>query len=191
MRIAVPDTAAVKESTDFVLPIGQAPGTRSFSEACMTSNGFTGDHPIQRVVVIYNEDNPAATLIGGDVPAFLEFELPPGDRLVNLVQVHNNCAVGFVEYDIYEAEIAGLQSGCVAMVLTFSSLTENHEAVMKSGASAYGVSEGVAVAKGEKPVKIEMICNIELLPGDRLIDFVELDHDPKTGETIYACWLEY
>jgi hypothetical protein len=27
--------------------------------------------------------------------------------------------------------------------------------------------------------------------GDRLTEFVEVDYDPDTRETMYACWLEY
>lgn len=191
VTIAVPDIAGVKETTDFILPIGQATATTSFGVGCMTANDFDGEHPIQRVVVIDRTNTPTVTMIS-DIPAILEYELPPGTRLVDLEKVHDDCAVGFIEYDIFEAEIAGPRNADVATVMLPSdSLTENHECVVKSGAAAYDFSKGVAVTKGEKAQHTELIADIDLYAGDRLIDFVELDHDADSGNTWYACWLEY
>ena len=49
----------------------------------------------------------------------------------------------------------------------------------------------MCVKKGEKSIKSPIISDIPLEAGDRLTDFLEVDFDPETGETTYACWLEY
>lgn len=45
--------------------------------------------------------------------------------------------------------------------------------------------------KGSQSIKTPIISDIPLEAGDRLTDFVEIDYDPETGETMYASWLEY
>lgn len=187
VRIAVPSSANLTEAGGIIV-FGEATGTRSFSEACMVNSGFDGDHPTQRVVGVDSTTNPVASV----VDAFLEFEVPSGTRLVNLVPLAANCTFDGADYDVFEGEMTVAQNGKTAIVLTPSdSLTEDHEAVITSGAEAYGVSEGVCVTSGKKPVQTKLIGDIDLLPGDRLTEFVEVGYDPATGETIYACWLEY
>jgi hypothetical protein len=189
VRIAVPNSASVTNFTDQIIVFGEESGTRTFTETCMTGNGFTAEHPIQRVIAIDPSHSPAATRIE---KAFLTLSLSPGTRLIELTHLHDNCVVDSTDYDIFEAEIAGPQNSSVALVITpADSLTEDHEAVVNSGAAASGISESVAVTQGEKPWQTEMICDIDLYAGDRLSEFVEVDYDPNTGETMYACWLEY
>lgn len=70
-------------------------------------------------------------------------------------------------------------------------ITEGHEAVVGSGTDEFGIADAVYVKKGSQSIKTPIISDIPLKAGDRLTDFVEIDYDPATGETMYVCWLEY
>ena len=47
------------------------------------------------------------------------------------------------------------------------------------------------MTKGAPPFKTALLSDVPLVAGDWLTGFVELDHDPDTGETLYGCWVEY
>jgi hypothetical protein len=49
----------------------------------------------------------------------------------------------------------------------------------------------VFVKKKQAAIKSPIVSDIPLEPGDRLTRFLEIDYDPGTGKTTYACWLEY
>ena len=81
----------------------------------------------------------------------------------------------------------------MALVTTPTGVTlaEDHEAVVGAGTDELGIADAVCVKKGSQSVKTEIISDIPLESGGRLTDFFEVDYDPETGESMYACWLEY
>ena len=94
---------------------------------------------------------------------------------------------------VYEGTIASPQNLNNALVTTPAGVTlaEDHEAVVGAGTDELGIADAVCVKKGQKSIKTEIISDIPLEPGDRLTDFLELDFNPDTGETLYGAWLEY
>ena len=118
--------------------------------------------------------------------------MPPGTRLFDLAAV-GHCTDGGTTFNIYEGTIANPRNLDVALVTTPAGITlaADHEAVVRAGTDELGIADAVCVKKGQKAIKTEIISDIPLEPGDRLTDFLELDFNPNTGETLYACWLEY
>jgi hypothetical protein len=100
---------------------------------------------------------------------------------------------GRVTYNVFTCEIAKPKSLEIALVTTPAGVTlaADHEAVVGAGTDELGIADAVCVKKGAKSIKTEIISDINLEAGDRLTDFLELDYDPVTGETLYGAWLEY
>jgi len=54
-----------------------------------------------------------------------------------------------------------------------------------------GVADVVFTTAEGKPARTTLLTDTWLQPADRLVDLVELDHDPETGVSIYGAYLEY
>jgi hypothetical protein len=93
----------------------------------------------------------------------------------------------------FEGAAASAQSSDVALVVTPAgvTLTEDHAAVIAAGSDEFGVAGAVCLQQGAQPLLTELISVFPLEAGDRLTDFVEVDFDPETGETMYACRVIY
>lgn len=165
------------------------------TETCFYSGGsFTIAGEWNAVAI----DNPSNNPVGVEKQPvnihhlFSEsFDVGSGTRITNL-QFLGTCEVDGVTYDGWRGTPQQPQNGDVALVVTPSdSLTADHEAVVGGGTDELGIADAVCLNKGEQPFHSEMLSNVDLLPGDRLTEFVEVDYDPETGETTYACWLEY
>lgn len=196
VTFAVPSGANVSTGADFAVRTGVVDGARSFTSSCMQSHGFGADHPAYRVVVV-NTDNTnvagaAASPAASIVSAYTNTPIPAGTRLDSLYQV-GSCVDAGTTWNIYRADIASPQKSEVALIITPAgvTLTGDHEGVVGAGTDEFGVADAVCVMKGSQAIQSPILSDIPLEAGDRLTSFCEVDYDAETGETRYACWLEY
>ena len=189
VNIAIPVSVGISSSTDLITITGAVNGTRDFTTSCMSNVGFGSGHEDVKVEVLDRAATPAATIIRS---AYWSVSVRPGTRLIDLSLV-GNCTDGGDTFNIYQGTIASPRRLNVAFVTTLAGITlaDDHEAITGKGTDELGIANAVYVKKGQKVIETEIISDIPLEPGDRLTDFVELDFNPATGDTLYGAWLEY
>jgi hypothetical protein len=191
VRIAVDSSVQISPATEQIIVTGLSGPSRTFSSECMVLNfAAAGREPIGRTVVHINGfvAHPAQV-----VPqVYFSEPVATGTRLINPILVAQ-CVEGEDTIRVFECEIANPRNLNEALVTTPAGITlaEDHEAVVGAGTDELGIADAACVKKGQKAIKTEIISDINLEPGDRLTDFLELEVNPDTGETLYGAWLEY
>jgi len=186
--VAVPSSFALLAETDrIVITAGATTPTsdQPFSSTCMADVGFVGVPPSARSVLV-------GSSTAGLIDLWFRDPLPPGTRLENPILVAT-CSDGGIVFRVYVADVVSPIHGGSLLVAAPAGVTldTDAESVAKSDSDPDGISNFVCITPGSAAEHTELLCDVPIERGDRIVGFHSPLVDPDTGITYWWAELEY